>query len=94
MIDTDWRWRYFTQRYLGYRERDLAEVERLASELIELSTQQNFAHFLAVGTILRGWARSASGSTAQGISVDRRRNGTSAGERLGVWHAIFAGAEG
>ena len=58
----------FHATVLGYRERDLAEVERLASELIELSTQQNFAHFLAVGTILRGWARSASGSTAQGMS--------------------------
>jgi predicted ATPase/predicted nucleic acid-binding Zn ribbon protein len=52
---------------LAYLERNLAEVERLASDLIELSTRQSFAHWLAVGTIQRGWARSVSGDTAQGI---------------------------
>jgi hypothetical protein len=45
-----------------------AEVERYASDLIELSTRQNFAYWLAIGAILRGWARSASGSTAEGLS--------------------------
>jgi tetratricopeptide (TPR) repeat protein len=44
-----------------------AEVERLASELIELSTRHHFSHWLTVGTMLRGWARSASGDTAEGI---------------------------
>ena len=53
---------------LGYCERNPAEVERLASELIELSTRHNFAHWLVGGAILRGWARSASGNTAEGIS--------------------------
>ena len=43
-------------------------MERLASDLIELSTRHNFAHWLAIGSILRGWARSASGDTAEGIS--------------------------
>jgi serine/threonine protein kinase/predicted ATPase len=52
---------------LAYLERDLAEVDRLASELIELSTRHHFAHLLALGSILRGWARSASGNTAEGI---------------------------
>jgi serine/threonine protein kinase len=47
-------------------ERNLAEVDRLASELIELSTRHNFAFWLAVGQIYRGWARSASGDTAEG----------------------------
>jgi adenylate cyclase len=42
-------------------------VEHLASELIELSTRHNFAHWLAKGAIFRGWARSASGDTAEGI---------------------------
>jgi len=46
-----------------------AEVERLASDLIELSTRHSFAHYLADGKILRGWARSASGDTAEGISL-------------------------
>ena len=36
---------------LGYFERNSVEVERLASELIELSTRQHFEHFLALGMI-------------------------------------------
>jgi predicted ATPase len=46
-----------------------AEVERLASDLIELSTRQSFATWLPRGAVLRGWARSASGETAEGISL-------------------------
>ncbi len=42
-------------------------MDRLASDLIELSTRHNFVHWLAVGAIHRGWARSASGDTAEGI---------------------------
>jgi serine/threonine protein kinase/tetratricopeptide (TPR) repeat protein len=52
---------------LGNCERNPAEVDRLASELIELSTRHNFAYWLVIGTIYRGWARSASGDTAEGI---------------------------
>ena len=52
---------------LAYCERNPAEVDRLASELIELSTRHNFAYWLAIGAIYRGWARSASGNTAEGI---------------------------
>ena len=53
---------------LAHLERDPAEVDRLSSELIELSTRHHFAHFLTLGSILRGWARSTSGSTEEGIS--------------------------
>jgi serine/threonine protein kinase/predicted ATPase len=53
---------------LGHFERDAATVARLASDLIELSTRQNFAFWLPAGEILRGWARSASGSTAEGLA--------------------------
>src|ERR1700731_3126004 len=53
---------------LSHYGRNPAEVERLASDLIELSTRQNFALWLARGRILRGWARSALGDMAQGIS--------------------------
>jgi predicted ATPase len=53
---------------LGQIERNPAEVERLASDLIELSTRHDFAHWLARGAIFHGWARSASGDTAEGIS--------------------------
>ena len=34
---------------------------------MELSTRHNFLHWLAQGAIFRGWARSASGNTAEGI---------------------------
>ena len=53
---------------LAHFERNPAEVERLASDLIALSTRHNFAYFLAGAAILRGWARSASGHAVQGIS--------------------------
>jgi predicted ATPase len=53
---------------LAYSERSAAEVERLASDLIELSTRHSFAHSLAIGEVFRGWARSASGNTAEGLS--------------------------
>jgi serine/threonine protein kinase len=53
---------------LAQMEREPAEVERLASEVIELSTRQTFAHWLAVGAILRGWARSVLGNATEGIS--------------------------
>ena len=53
---------------LGQLERNPAEVERCASDAIELSTRQNFVFWLPQGEALRGWARSASGHTAEGIS--------------------------
>ena len=52
---------------LAANERNPAEVDRLASDLIELSTRHNFVFWLAIGAIWRGWARSASGNTAEGI---------------------------
>jgi len=53
---------------LGNSERNPAEVERLASEMIELSTRLNFSYWLAIAAIYCGWARSASGNTSEGIS--------------------------
>jgi Protein kinase domain/NACHT domain len=53
---------------LSHYDRNPAEVERLTSDLIELSTRQDFALYLIRGTILRGWARSASGDTVKGLS--------------------------
>jgi predicted ATPase len=38
------------------------------SNLIELSMRHNFAVWLALGEILRGWARSACGSSEEGIA--------------------------
>jgi predicted ATPase len=54
---------------LGHLEGNPAEMARLASDLIELSTRQDFAFWLPAGEIFRGWARSASANTAEGISL-------------------------
>jgi predicted ATPase len=53
---------------LRHYERVPDEVERSASALIELSIRQGFAFFLAGGTVLRGWARCASGDIADGLA--------------------------
>jgi predicted ATPase len=53
---------------LGSLKRDAAEVDRVASDLIELSTRHLFAQWLAAGQVFRGWSRSVAGDTAQGIS--------------------------
>jgi hypothetical protein len=50
---------------VGYFERNPVEVERLASDLIELSTRHHFAYWLAIGTIYRGWARSTPVTSLQ-----------------------------
>ena len=73
---------------------DAAEVERLASDLIELSTRHGFALWLAVGEIFRGWARSASGNTAEGLSwIEDGIDGLSS-NRLDPVAAIFSSTEG
>jgi len=56
---------------LANLEGNPAEVERLASDTIELSARQNFAQFLAGGEALRGWARSASGGVEQQLVCDK-----------------------
>jgi Protein kinase domain/NACHT domain len=53
---------------LAYFERKPIQVERRVSELIELSTRQNFAHWLAAGTNLRALMRSVSGDTREGLA--------------------------
>jgi Anaphase-promoting complex subunit 5 len=53
---------------LGSLKRDAAEVDRVASDLIELSTRHHFAQWLTAGQMFRGWARSVAGDTAEGIS--------------------------
>jgi serine/threonine protein kinase len=77
-------------------ERNPAEVERLASELIELSTRYNFAFWLAGAKMLRGWARSISGDAIEGVSwieqgvEDYRGAGALVG--LSIWLALKAEA--
>ena len=52
---------------LNYYQRCPAEAERLASEVIEMSTRQSFTQWLTYAKICRGWARSASGDTVNGL---------------------------
>jgi len=81
---------------LAANERNPAEVDRLASELIELSTRHNFVYWLASGAIWRGWARSASGDTTEGIPWieqgirDFRATGTT--PQMPIWLALKAEA--
>jgi serine/threonine protein kinase len=77
-------------------ERNPAEVERLALELVELSTRYNFAFWLPGANVLRGWAHTVSGDTTEGISLieqgveDYRASGSIAG--LPMWLALKAEA--
>ena len=79
---------------LRHLEGNPAEVARLASDLIELSTRQNFAFWLPGGEILRGWARSASGQHGGRYRVDRGRNTGLSSNRRDAAHAIFSRTKG
>jgi tetratricopeptide (TPR) repeat protein len=82
--------------FLARYERNPAEVERLASDLIELSTAQNFAFWVACGAVSRGWARSTLGDAVQGIAWidDGIRDYRATGSILGVpcWLVLKAEA--
>jgi hypothetical protein len=52
---------------LAANEHNPTEVNRLASDLIELCTRHNFVHWLATGAISRGWSHTVSGDAAEGI---------------------------
>jgi predicted ATPase len=69
----------FHAAFASQFDRNVAEVERLASGLIELSTRQHFAQWRAGGRIFRGWARSASGGT-EGIALIE--------EAIGEWRGL------
>jgi hypothetical protein len=81
---------------LGYYERNFSEVERLASDLTELSTRQDFAFYLPVAEILRGWVCSASGNPAEGVAwIEdgiRRIRTTDSTLTLPYWLALKAEA--
>ena len=53
-------------------ERNPTDVDRLTSDLIELSTRYNFAFWVPGANVLRGWARSVLGDTAEGVSLIER----------------------
>jgi predicted ATPase len=54
---------FFEQYRWAWREaKDRAEA------LVELSTEQNFPHFLAAATVIRGWALTQSGEAETGLA--------------------------
>jgi hypothetical protein len=57
----------FNSAVLSHCERNVSKAERLASDVMELSTRYNFAFWLAIGSIMLGWAHSASGRGVKGI---------------------------
>jgi len=81
--------------WLAQFERNPAEVERIGSELIELSNRFNFAPFLRRAAVLRGWARAASGNTAEGISwiEDGIGNYRATGSKLDMPYLLALKAE-
>jgi serine/threonine protein kinase/tetratricopeptide (TPR) repeat protein len=80
---------------LGHFERNSVKVARLASDLIELCTRQNFAFWLPAAEILQGWARSVSGNTAEGIAwiEDAIRNYRATGAMLRMPYFLALKAE-
>jgi len=80
---------------LAFLERNPAEVDRLASDMIELSTRHNLLFHLPEGVCKRGWARSASGNTAEGIPCIEQgiRDYRAAGSVLGVPYYLAYKAE-
>jgi predicted ATPase len=52
--------------------REAQTVQERAEALMTLSIEQGFPHWLAYGTILRGWARALKGEGAEGIAQMRR----------------------
>ena len=75
-------------------ERNPAEADRLASDLIELSRRHDFVHWQAVGAIHRGWAHSASGDTAEGIPWIEQGIRNLSGNRFCAGSAISSGTKG
>jgi tetratricopeptide (TPR) repeat protein len=80
--------------FIAYCEGRPSEVQKTASEMLELSTRHNFAFFRSGAAILRGWAQSAMGDTTRGVSSiergieARRANGVIID--LSLWLALKA----
>jgi predicted ATPase len=58
----------FHALFAAHFEADASEVECLALELVELSTRQQFDQWRAAGKAFGGWAGSACGNPAEGIT--------------------------
>ena len=78
----------FHAGFLWHLERNPTEVERLASELIELCLRQNFAIWLAGGTVPFAVGHAAlPGDPAEGIAWIEQGNKRLSGNRFSAGHA-------
>jgi predicted ATPase len=68
--------------YLHHFRREGQTTRERAEAAIALSTEHKFAHFLAMGTILRGWALAEQGQEEEGIAQMH--------QGLGAWRATGA----
>jgi len=80
---------------LGCTAGNPAAVGSFASDLMELCERHNFANWLPLANIYRGWARSASGDTAEGIPWIERgiRDFRASGTVLGLPSLLARKAE-
>jgi hypothetical protein len=85
----------FNSSILAHFERNVSESERLACEVIELANRHNLRFWMAIGSILHGWARSASGDIARGISCIEEgiRDYRALGQTLGMPYFLGLKAE-
>ena len=75
----------FAQGVVGYfhqYRREASAAQEVAERLISLSAEQEYAHWLAQGTITRGWALATQGHHEEGIA--QIRNGLAAFRAIGV----------
>ena len=79
---------------LAHLERNVSNVERSASDVIEHSTRQNLSSWLPGAAVLRGWARTVSGGAAEGLSWIEGRNTRSSGKRLASGASILPRTKG
>jgi serine/threonine protein kinase len=81
--------------HLNNMERNLAQVERFSSDLIELSMRHHFGQWMAIGAIYRGWVCSVSGAPAEGIPGIERgiRDLRATGTVLGLPYYLALKAE-
>jgi predicted ATPase len=77
---------------------DRQAVDESSTELITLSAQQGFAHWLATGTIFQGWCRAISGELETGMAEMRRglaaKQGTGAQLKVPYYLGLMAGVSG
>ena len=78
----------FTAR-LHQLRRERQAVQEEAEAAIALSTEQGFPFFLAMGTILRGWAVAEQGHGAAGVSQIREGLTTYQATGAEIWRPYF-----